>query len=257
MRRNIYLFCLTLFVTTLNYAQTPDCDTLKDKVQKRLQGKGITTYSLEWVDSSASSKGRVVGRCSKEKLKLIYNPQGKASTNALVETPAPVVEQKPVVMSSLPAPTVEPKVAEKPAPAPEEKLPAKPSVAVQDFIQSLRSSNGGFAASMQELTDRAEATTPLITAYYAATYDAAFRFNVILTLNQKLKSKKPNNADTEAITQCLVDSLKDTSPLVRSEALWGIGLTRNKKFASAVNALLNDSDAAVRNEAAITAGLLR
>ena len=110
---------------------------------------------------------------------------------------------------------------------------------------------------MQELTDRADATTPLITAYYAATYDASFRFNVILVLNQKIKAKKLNSKDLESVTQCLLDSLKDASPLVRSEALWGLGLTRNKAFASSVEALLKDPDESVRNEAAITAGLLR
>lgn len=268
MLRNIYLFCITLLLTTLTNAQTPDCDALKEKVQKRLQGKGITSYSLEWVDASTSAKGRVVGRCSKQKLKLVYSPRSSsevsASKNAssTVENPstletvakkpepvAQVAEPKPVINTPVPTPTVEAKV--------EEKVAAKPSVTLQELIQSLRSSNGNFASSMQELTDRNDSTTPLITAYYAATYDASFRFNVILTLNQKLKSKKLNNADTDSVTQCLLDGLKDSSPLVRGESVWGLGLTRNKKFASAVNALLNDSDASVRNEAAITAQLLR
>ena len=266
MLRNIYLFCITLLITTLTNAQTPDCNALKEKVQKRLQGKGITSYSLEWVDASSSVKGRVVGRCSKEKIKLVYSPRSSSSANSnassTVDNPstletvakkpepvAQVAEPKPVINTPVPTPTVEAKV--------EEKVAAKPSVALQELIQSLRSSNGNFAASMQELTDRNDATTPLITAYYAATYDASFRFNVILTLNQKLKSKKLNNADTDAVTQCLLDGLKDSSSLVRSESVWGLGLTRNKKFAPAVNALLNDSDASVRNEAAITAQLLR
>ena len=284
MRRifTLPLLITAIMLTPLANAQTQTeskaCDALMQKVQKRLQGKGIQTYTLEWVQASAKNEGRVVGRCGKEKLKLIYNqhPTVRAKPvdsipsepNSVAPTPMPaatkesetavqVVTAKPALAIPEPSPAVKQKIVEKPAPTTSEKAAEQPVIAVKELIQSLRTSNGAFATSMQALIDSTDATTPLISAYYAATYDATFRFNVILLLNQKIKSKKLISADIDAISQCLLDSLKDSSPLVRSEALWGLGLTRNKKFAPAVNVLLKDSDAAVRNEAAITAGLLR
>ena len=135
--------------------------------------------------------------------------------------------------------------------------PVVAATSVQTLIQSLHSNTGAFASSIQELIDRRDATMPLVTAYYAATKEETFRFNVILLLNQKIKMQTLQPTELEAVSQCLVDALKDTSALVRGEALWGLGMTRNKKWASAVNALLNDPDSAVRSEAQITSSVLR
>ena len=264
----VMLILFSLLLTSLAHAQTPECDALQEKVQKRLQGKGIQDYVLEWVDATTSTKGRVVGRCSKAQRKLVY------SRNA-VNKPIPVVADTslvPAAVALAPVPVVTPPQAEPltsqsadavpviaitpPPPAPLDAKP-KPSAQVQSLIQSLYASTGAFAANMQELTDRADATAPLITAYYAAPYDATFRFNIMVLLNQKLKSKKLSATDTDAVAQCLLDSLKDSSALVRGEALWGLGVSRNKKFAPAVNALLQDPDPSVRSEAGATARLLR
>ena len=252
----VMLILFSLLLASLAHAQTPECDALQEKVQKRLQGKGIQDYVLEWVDATTPTKGRVVGRCSKAQRKLVY------SRNA-VNKPIPVVADTSVVTPPQAAPLTSqsadavPVIAiTPPPPAPLDAKP-KPSAQVQSLIQSLYASTGAFAANMQELTDRADATAPLITAYYAAPYDATFRFNIMVLLNQKLKSKKLSATDTDAVAQCLLDSLKDSSALVRGEALWGLGVSRNKKFAPAVNALLQDPDPSVRSEAAATARLLR
>ena len=252
----VMLILFSLLLTSLAHAQTPECDALQEKVQKRLQGKGIQDYVLEWVDATTPTKGRVVGRCSKAQRKLVY------SRNA-VNKPIPVVADTSVVTPPQAAPLISqsadavPVIAiTPPPPAPLDAKP-KPSAQVQSLIQSLYASTGAFAANMQELTERADATAPLITAYYAAPYDATFRFNIMVLLNQKLKSKKLSATDTDAVAQCLLDSLKDSSALVRGEALWGLGVSRNKKFAPAVNALLQDPDPSVRSEAAATARLLR
>ena len=278
--RQIFSFILltiTLLLAPLAQAQVESaaCDALKQKVQKRLQGKGIEHYTLEWISASTPTKNRVVGRCGKEKLKLIYSqhsgtskqeseapkpevafvaePQKSQATDAVVSKTEPIEPNAKIAQNAKSIPVDPVAVTPVTAPTPDEK----PSTAVQALIQTLRSNNGAFAASMQELTDRADATTPLITAYYSATYDASFRFNVILVLNQKIKAKKLNSKDLESVSQCLLDSLKDSSHLVRGEALWGLGLIRNKAFAPAVQALLKDADESVRNEAAITAGLLK
>lgn len=286
--RQIFSFILlsiTLLLVQPVQAQgeSKACDALKQKVQKRLERKGIEHYTLEWIGASAPTKNRVVGRCGKEKLKLVYSQHSGAGKQKS-EAPEPEANSP---LELQPQPQPQPKLENtsantvtKPEPLqPIEKIEQppkaastetkvvipvnpplqdeKPNTAIQALIQTLRSNNGAFAASMQELTDRADATTPLITAYYAATYDASFRFNVILMLNQKIKAKKLNSKDLESVSQCLLDSLKDSSPLVRGEALWGLGLTRNKAFTSSVKALLKDPDESVRNEAAITAGLLQ
>lgn len=260
-------------------AESVACDALKQKVQKRLQGKGIEHYTLEWISASTPTKNRVVGRCGKENLKLVYSqhsgavkqkseaPEPEASSPHELQ-PQPKLENTSANIVTKPEPLQPIEKIEQPpkAASTETKVfipvnppvqDEKPSSSVQALIQNLRSSNDAFAASMQELTNRPDATTPLITAYYSATYDASFRFNVILVLNQKIKAKKLNSKDLDSVSQCLVDSLKDSSPLVRGEALWGLGLTRNKAFASSVKALLKDPDESVRNEAAITAGLLQ
>jgi len=266
--RQMQFFTLLLFsllLTSLATAQTPECEALQAKVQKRLQGKGIQNYVLEWVDTATPTKGRVVGRCSKSQRKLVYsrNAANKPSTVLAGSSVAPTTDALALTLALAPAPVeTPPETAPVPVlvimpPAPPAPTEAQASAQVQGLIQSLHASTGAFAANMQALTDRADATAPLIAAYYAAPYDATFRFNIMVLLNQKLKSKKLSPTDTDAVTQCLLDSLKDSSALVRGEALWGLGVSRNKKFAPAANELLQDPDPSVRSEAAATARLLR
>lgn len=249
------LICLGMLTGINSYALPGECIALMQKVEKRLQGKGIQNYVLEWQDASTVTSMRVVGRCNKGDLKLVYSQKTVNKKNVEQETKTKLVD--PI--------NSEPKEEIKVAPSPlnllsSQKIATSPPVKsndVQTLIDSLYSNTGKFGDRIQEIIDRSDVTVPLIKAYYAATNDATFRFNVILLLNQKIKTNKIDNLELDAISQCLLDGLKDNSPLVRGEALWGLGQTRNKKWAPAVNALLNDPDAAVRSEAQMTANILR
>jgi hypothetical protein len=239
------LLCIGVLTALSSLAVPQECNALMEKVEKRLQSKGIQYYTLEWIDASTHSSMRVVGRCRKGNVKLVYSQQHKKNNTSVTEkptqpSPAPVLTANTSVTLQLVT------------------LPStEPTDNVQLLIQSLYSNTGDFAHRIQELIDRTDTTLPMIKAYYAAANDATFRFNVILLLNQKIKVNSLGSLDMEATEQCLLDALKDNSPLVRGEALWGLGQTRNKKWAPAVNALLSDPDAAVRSEAQITSSLLR
>jgi hypothetical protein len=241
-RVKVVLVCCVGLLTSISSLALPrECNALMDKVEKRLQNKGIAFYTLEWIPESAPTTLRVVGRCSKERLKLIY-----AQHNKKPVTPAP--ESTPPRLT--PLEIFEPVKQAEP-------LQPQPDNTVQLLIQGLHGNHGDFADRIQQLIDKDDTTRPLIAAYYGAPNDATFRFNVVLLLNQKIKGRRLGAVDIDATIQCLVDALKDTSPLVRGEALWGLGQTGNKKWASAVQVLLSDPDPAVRSEATSTYQLLR
>jgi hypothetical protein len=244
--KNTILLCLGLLTSISCLAIPQECNALMEKVEKRLESKGIKNYTLEWIDATAQTSMRIIGRCSKLNLKLAYSQhhnKNKKSDTKMIE-----VEEKPTQIPISPQLILTPTVT---LPVEDEKEN------VQKLIQSLYSNNSNYANQIQEIINRPDTTQPLIKAYYTAVNDATFRFNVILLLNQKIKTDSLGPLEMDAAVQCLLDGLKDSSPLVRGEALWGLGQTRNKKWAPAVNTLLNDPDAAVRSEAQITSNLLR
>lgn len=48
------------------------CDELKSEIDAKLQGKGVTGYSLDIVAADAAVDGRVVGSCESGKKKILY-----------------------------------------------------------------------------------------------------------------------------------------------------------------------------------------
>ena len=48
-----------------------DCVAFKDKINKRILGKQITDFKLEWIPTSQKSSGKNVGRCSQKNLQLV------------------------------------------------------------------------------------------------------------------------------------------------------------------------------------------
>ena len=255
--KKIMIFGVGMFIALTSLAVPQECKLLMEKVKKRLQGKGIQYYTLEWIDASERTTLRVVGRCNKSNYKLVYSQQHNKITKTETEEIKVSVVQKDtdaVTLSETNQKSPDPVLASN---ASAILIPPEATDNVQTLIQTLYSNSNGFANRIQEIIDRADTTMPLIKAYYAASNDATFRFNVILLLNQKIKSHRLGTQEMNATEQCLLDSLKDNSPFVRGEALWGLGQTRNKRWAPAVNALLNDPDAAVRSEAQITLSILR
>ncbi len=80
-----------LFVGTCGFAQTAEtapaarksCDDLKAEITKKLDAKGVTSYTLDVVDKGKEGDGKVVGGCDGGTKSIVYSrgaaPQTKAS----------------------------------------------------------------------------------------------------------------------------------------------------------------------------------
>jgi hypothetical protein len=80
-----------LFVGTCGFAQTAEtapaarksCDDLKTEITKKLEAKGVTSYTLDVVDKGKEGDGKVVGGCEGGTKSIVYSrstsPQDKAS----------------------------------------------------------------------------------------------------------------------------------------------------------------------------------
>ncbi|MCU6434167.1 DUF1161 domain-containing protein [Undibacterium sp. Jales W-56] len=79
MKALILASSLILMSTSSMAAITP-CVDMQEKVEKKLEGKGVKNYSLEVVDKDVPTNNRVVGVCEGGKKKIIYTKtkSGKA-----------------------------------------------------------------------------------------------------------------------------------------------------------------------------------
>jgi Protein of unknown function (DUF1161) len=80
-----------LFVGTCGFAQTAEtapaarksCDDFKAEIAKKLDAKGVTSYTLDVVDKGKEGDGNVVGGCDGGTRSIVYSrsssPQAKAS----------------------------------------------------------------------------------------------------------------------------------------------------------------------------------
>jgi hypothetical protein len=70
-----------LFVGTCGFAQTTEtapaarksCDDLKAEISKKLEAKGVTSYTLDVVDKGKEGDGKVVGGCDGGTRSLVYS----------------------------------------------------------------------------------------------------------------------------------------------------------------------------------------
>jgi hypothetical protein len=70
-----------LFVGTYGAGQTAQtaptarksCDDLKSEISKKLDAKGVTSYSLDAVDKGKEGDGKVVGTCDGGTKSLVYS----------------------------------------------------------------------------------------------------------------------------------------------------------------------------------------
>jgi Protein of unknown function (DUF1161) len=74
-----------LFVCTYGFAQTEQsvptrkpCEDLKAEISKKLDAKGITSYTLDVVDKGNEGDGKVVGGCDGGTKSIVYT-RGAAS----------------------------------------------------------------------------------------------------------------------------------------------------------------------------------
>jgi hypothetical protein len=73
-----------LFVSVPTHAQgAKPCEELKDEIAKKLDAKGVTSYTLEVVAKEQDAEGKVVGTCEGGTKKIIYR-----KTSVPAETPA-------------------------------------------------------------------------------------------------------------------------------------------------------------------------
>lgn len=59
-------------------AEVASCDAIKEKISTKLEGKGISSYTLTVVGKDHESKLRVVGQCEGGKKKILYQRGKKA-----------------------------------------------------------------------------------------------------------------------------------------------------------------------------------
>jgi hypothetical protein len=77
-----------LFVSTCGFAQTEQtaparksCEDLKTEITKKLEAKGVTSYTLDVVDKGKEGDGKVVGGCDGGTKSIIYS-RGTATAEA-------------------------------------------------------------------------------------------------------------------------------------------------------------------------------
>ena len=55
------------------------CEDLKAEIAKKLEAKGVTSYSLDVMDKGKESEGKVVGSCDGGTKSLVYKRGGEAA----------------------------------------------------------------------------------------------------------------------------------------------------------------------------------
>jgi Protein of unknown function (DUF1161) len=79
-----------LFVSVPAHAQVAKpCEELKDEIAKKLDAKGVKSYTLEIVAKDKDAEGKVVGTCDGGTKKIIYNRASAPAAAPAKETPKP------------------------------------------------------------------------------------------------------------------------------------------------------------------------
>ncbi|HTS10351.1 MAG TPA: DUF1161 domain-containing protein [Candidatus Eisenbacteria bacterium] len=58
------------------------CDDLKAEISKKLDAKGVTSYTLDAVDKGKEGDGKVVGTCDGGTKSMVYTRAGAAPSKA-------------------------------------------------------------------------------------------------------------------------------------------------------------------------------
>lgn len=114
---------------------------------------------------------------------------------------------------------------------------------------SLYYSRDAFPFNLKEIERRKGIVPALVQAHHADKDDPVFRFNVILVLTHKIKTKGLSPADLILSGKCLESALTDPHPWVRTEAAWGLRYTHDGQYCRALKPLLTDADSSVNSEA--------
>ncbi len=87
-----------LFVSASAHAQAPaqapaqtakPCEELKDEISKKLDAKGVKSYTLEIVAKDKDAEGKIVGTCDGDTKKIIYTKTSAPAATPAKEIPKP------------------------------------------------------------------------------------------------------------------------------------------------------------------------
>jgi len=83
--KTLAIFVALFFVCLSAHAQAAKpCEELKSEIAKKMDDKGVKSYSLEIVAKDSGAEGKVVGTCEGGTKKIIYR-----RTSSPTQTPAP------------------------------------------------------------------------------------------------------------------------------------------------------------------------
>jgi hypothetical protein len=85
-----------LFVSTCGFAQTEQaaparksCEDLKADITKKLEAKGVTSYTLEVVDKGKEGDSKVVGGCDGGTKSIVYTRGGAPAESKSADAKKP------------------------------------------------------------------------------------------------------------------------------------------------------------------------
>ena len=85
-----------LFVSTCGFAQTEQaaparksCEDLKADITKKLEAKGVTSYTLEVVDKGKEGDSKVVGGCDGGTKSIVYTRGGTPAESKSADAKKP------------------------------------------------------------------------------------------------------------------------------------------------------------------------
>lgn len=70
--RRLAIVAVLLFVSAFAYAQAKPCEELKGEIAKKLEEKGVKSYTLDVVEKDKEVDGKVVGTCEGGTKKIVY-----------------------------------------------------------------------------------------------------------------------------------------------------------------------------------------
>jgi len=70
--KRLAMVAVLLFVSAFAYAQAKPCEELKNEITKKLEDKGVKTYTLDVVEKAKDADGKVVGTCEGGAKKIVY-----------------------------------------------------------------------------------------------------------------------------------------------------------------------------------------
>ncbi len=65
------------------------CEDLKAEITKKLEAKGVTSYTLDVIDKGKESDGKVVGSCDGGTKSVVYKRGGEPAKGAAAEEKKP------------------------------------------------------------------------------------------------------------------------------------------------------------------------